>query len=169
MEPITLTEAARTVLIYIAPLIAAGALAKIGEDATDEATRMLERVWDALGRRMRGHAESEAVLTLFAAKPTDPLRQQVIEAEVIERFQADPVATQELIALARAVAALAPSSGPQRQHTQIIKDKARVGIAVAGDVHGNLTLGSLDPLSPKADPVAAGTPPRRQDAGKTPG
>jgi hypothetical protein len=60
MDPLTLTDAARTVLTYIAPLIASGALAKIGEEATDEATRLLGRVWDAATarpRRGRGGAD----------------------------------------------------------------------------------------------------------------
>ncbi|MBX0330744.1 hypothetical protein K2Z83_24105 [Oscillochloris sp. ZM17-4] len=45
-EPKDLAEAARQVLVYIAPLIAGGALAKIGEDTADTATELLGRIGD---------------------------------------------------------------------------------------------------------------------------
>ena len=154
----TLAEASCQVLIYIAPLIAAGALAKIGEDASDTATELLGRVWDALGRRFRGHDEAEAALTLFKAKPENEARRQIIEAQVIERFEADPAAAAELIALAKSIAALSPPAAPSRQHTQTIGDSANVGIAIAGDHHGNLTIGSLDQSRNKGTSPAAPAP-----------
>ncbi len=151
----TLAEAARQVLIYIVPLIAAGALAKIGEDASDTATELLGRAWDTLARRFRGHDEAEAALTLFKAKPQDKARQHIIEAQVIERFEADPAAAAELLALAQAIAAMSPPAAPSRQHTQTIGDQANVGVAIAGDHHGNLTIGSLDMSRNKGVPPAA--------------
>ncbi|MBX0331505.1 hypothetical protein K2Z83_28020, partial [Oscillochloris sp. ZM17-4] len=153
-----LTEAARQVLLYIAPLIAGGALAKIGEDTTDTAIELLGRVWDALGRRFRGHDEAEAAMTLFKAKPQDEARRQIIEAQVIERFEADPAAAAELIALARSIAALSPQPAPQRQHNQTISGNANVGTALAGDLHGNLTIGSLDMSRSKGVPRTAPAP-----------
>ncbi|MBX0331482.1 hypothetical protein K2Z83_27905, partial [Oscillochloris sp. ZM17-4] len=154
-----LTEAARQVLLYIAPLIAGGALAKVGEDATDTATELLGRVWDALGRRFRGHDEAEAALTLFKAKPQNEARRQIIEAQVIERFEADPAAAAELIALATSIAALSPPAAPQSQHNQIIGGNANVGTALAGDLHGNLTIGSLDQSRNKGTGDPRGRPP----------
>jgi len=70
-----LSEAARQVLVYISPLIAAGALAKIGEDATDTATQLLGRVWDTLARRLQGHKKAEAALTLYEDEPQNPALQ----------------------------------------------------------------------------------------------
>lgn len=158
MEPMSLADAARTVLVYIAPLIAAGALAKIGEDATDTATEMLGRVWDALGRRFQGHRKAEAALTTLEDEPQSQDVQQRVERHIVEVFGRDPAASAELIALAREVAALGPSPGPQRQHTQIIGGNANVGAAVAGDVHGGLTIGSLDLSRGKRAPAGVRPP-----------
>ena len=70
-----LSEAARQVLVYISPLIAVGALAKIGEDASDTASELLGRVWDTLARRLQGHKKAEAALTLYEDEPQNPALQ----------------------------------------------------------------------------------------------
>ncbi len=106
MDSMSLAEAARTVLALSAPQIAGGAPAQIGENATDPTTVLLGRLWDVLGRRFRGHAEAEAALTLLTTRPTEPLYQQIVAAQIVERFQSDPAATEELLAVTHALAAL---------------------------------------------------------------
>jgi hypothetical protein len=54
METTALSDAARTVISYIAPLIAGGALAKIGETAANASQHLLGQAWDALSRAVRG-------------------------------------------------------------------------------------------------------------------
>jgi len=157
-----LSEAARQVLVYISPLIAAGALAKIGEDASDTASELLGRVWDTLARRLQGHKKAEAALTLYEDEPQNPALQQQVQQRVVEVFGQEPAAAQELLALAQAIAALNPPPVTQRQYNQNISGNANVGTAIAGDLHGNLTIGSLDMsrnkrISPGA-PARAATP-----------
>ena len=157
-----LSEAARQVLVYISPLIAAGALAKIGEDASDPASELLGRVWATLARRLQGHKKAEAALTLYEDEPQNPALQQQVQQRVVEVFGQEPAAAQELLALAQAIAALNPQPASQRQHNQTISGNANVGTAIAGDLHGNLTIGSLDMsrnkrISPGA-PARAATP-----------
>ncbi|EFO81070.1 hypothetical protein OSCT_1101 [Oscillochloris trichoides DG-6] len=136
-----LTEAARLVLVYISPLIAAGALAKIGEDATDTTTELLGRVWDTLARRLQGHRKAEAALTLYEDEPHNPALQQKLQQGIVEVFKSDPA---ELLDLAQSIAALGSQPVPPRQHNQNISGNANVATAIAGDFHGNLTIGALD-------------------------
>jgi hypothetical protein len=45
MDPL---ELARQALIVLAPLVAQGALAKLGEDTTDHVTQLIGRAWGLL-------------------------------------------------------------------------------------------------------------------------
>jgi hypothetical protein len=105
-----LTDAARQVLASISPLVATGALAKIGQEATDTSTELLGRAWDTLTRRFEGHKKAEAALTLYEDEPLNPALQQQVEQRIIEVFGQEPTAAQELLDLAQAVAALNPES-----------------------------------------------------------
>lgn len=190
MEPMSLAEAARLVFLTLAPIIATGAVNKLGEDITDTLTESLGRAWEAVERKIKrplsdsekaglattaatvearldASSEAQAALTLYRARPENPAYQQIVEEQIAEVFKASP---DELLALARAISALSPPPAPQRQHTQVIKDNATVGTAIAGDLQGNLTIGSLDlsrnkqvgPAQPAASPTSPTAPAARQ-------
>ncbi len=160
MEPIALADAARTVLTYISPLIAAGALAKIGEETTDTSLTLLDRAWTTLTQRFHGHKKAEAALTLYEDELANPALQQQVEQRIVEVFRNEPTAAQELLALAQVIAAQSPSAAPPRQHNQTVGGNANVGTAIAGDLHGNLTIGAIDFSRNKSAPTppSAATP-----------
>lgn len=186
MEPITLVDAARQVLLTIAPLIAAGTLARIGEEITDTARDGLARAWDAVEARfkrrltdpekvellrttrvveahMAGRPKAAGALAYFRADPEDKAAQQIVEAQLVEVFKPVP---DELIDLARAIAALQPAPPPAvGTRNAAVSGNARVGVILQGDVAGNLTLGPIDLSDHKriASPGVASTP--RRSAG----
>ena len=188
MDPNSLAEAARTVFLAIAPLIAGGVIAKIGEDVTDVAKETLTKAWTAVERRFTGSTEATIAVQLYKANPQNSLYQQVVESQIIDVYKDVP---DELRALARAIAALPSTGSPTQgartvnardnarigvvnqgdiagdahfgpvdmsQQTQTIGDNANVGIAIAGDHHGNLTIGSLDQSRNQGVPPAAPAP-----------
>jgi hypothetical protein len=188
MNTNSLIEAAHTVFLAIAPLIAGGAIAKIGEDITDVAKETLTKTWTAVGRRFTGSTEATVAVQLYQANPQNSLYQQIVEAQIVDVYKDVP---DELLALARAIAALQPTdsstqgartinardnahigvvnqgdiagdahfgSVDMRQHTQTITGNPTIGTNVAGDLHGNLTIGSLDMSRNKGVPRAAPAP-----------
>ncbi len=174
----SLAEAARLVFLTLAPIIATGAVSKMGEDITDTLKESLGRAWDAVEQRVKRpvSATERAALTpqvvviesrlaanpkaaravdYFRADPEDADAQRIVETQMVEVFKTNP---SELLVLAKAIAALSPPSTSQRQHTQTIGDNANVGIAITGDHHGNLTIASLDQSRNKGVPPAAPAP-----------
>lgn len=165
MEPITLADAARTVLLTIAPLIATGVLTKIGEDITDTLKDTLTKAWEAVEgrlqrklspieratlveqagaveRRLVARPKAAKVLDLYRMDPADEQAQRFVEGQIVEVYRSNP---SELITLARAMQALQPSPpAPQRQHNQTITGNPTIGTNIVGDLHGGLTITSLD-------------------------
>jgi hypothetical protein len=64
-------ELARQALLMLAPLIAQGALAKVGEDTTEHATRLFAQAWKLLREATRGTPRSESALEVFQDEPDD--------------------------------------------------------------------------------------------------
>ncbi len=152
MDPSQLQELARHVLLYLAPLIAAGALAKVGEDTVDQAKSLAQRTWVSLQHRFQDNEEAQAALTLFKAKPEDIGRQQIIEGEMIRVLENHPDAVTELqtlVAEARQLNLL-PQQVAGRIHNQYISGDAQVGAAIAGDVHGGINVPAMPPKQPKS-------------------
>jgi hypothetical protein len=141
MDPTQLLDLARLLAAGIAPLIASGALAKIGENATDTTTQLLGRAWGMLQRRFRGQRKAEAALTIFEDEADKPESQERLAQQIVAVFQHDPAAITELRAIVEELRRMQPQPmPPQRSHTQIIGGSAQVGAAVAGDVHGPITV-----------------------------
>lgn len=178
----SLAEAAKLVFMTLAPIIATGAVSKIGEDITDTVKESLNRAWGAVEQRLKrpvppaeraaitpqiaaiesqlaANPEASAAVTLYRARPENPGYQQIVVDQLVEVYKANPGA---LLALAQAIAALSPPPAAQRQHNQTISGNANVGTAIAGDLHGNLTIGSLDMSRSTSDPL--GRPGRPQAA-----
>jgi len=151
MEPTALADAARTVLTYISPLVAAGALAKIGEHATDMSLTLLHRAWTLLTQRLHGNKKAEAALTLYEDEPMNATLQQQVEQRIIDLFRNEPTAMQELLDLARVISA---QPGTVPQHLTNISGNANVGTVIVGDLKGNLTIGAIDFSRNKGTPTA---------------
>ena len=165
MNQITLAEAAKAVLLTIAPLIAAGALAKMGEDLSDTATATRAHTWDAVAahvkrklttseqtalaqgaavveRRLAAQPKAARALDYFRADPEDADAQRIVEAQIVAVFQTAP---EELIAIARTIAALQPAAPPPAGARIVnVSGGGQVGIVSQGDITGNLTLGPVD-------------------------
>ncbi len=138
MDQTQLLETARLLVAGIAPLIAGGALAKIGENATDTAVRVLGRAWGMLQRRFQGQRRAEAALTVLEDEPDRPENQERVAQQIVALFQHDPAAIAELRAIVEELRRT--QSQPPRSHTQTVSGNAQVGTAVAGDVHGPITV-----------------------------
>lgn len=161
MDKAQLTELTQQTLTILGPLIAGGALVKIGENATDATADLARRVWAAIQSRLAGDKKGEATLTLYEDGPEDPTLQRLLTQQLIVVLERDPVAVQELAELVRQLQARLDDSGASkgRSHTQNISGNAQVGTAIAGDVHGGLTIG----------PVSFGAQPTAQGAARTTG
>ena len=133
-------DLARQLLTYMTPLIAGGALTKVGEDSLDGTKALAQRTWSTLQRLFQGNDDAQDVLALYQRKPDNASRAQVVEGEIVTVLEQQPSAAADLQALvdeARKLGLL-PSGG--RTHSQVIQGSAQVGAAVAGDVHGGITL-----------------------------
>lgn len=151
MDPSSLAEAAKLVFLAVAPLIAGGSLAKIGEDITDAAKETLTNAWAAVEQRFTRSAEATTAVQLYKANPQNGLYQQVVEAQIVDVYKDAP---DELLALAKAIAALQPAGSPtQGARTVNTRDNARIGVLNQGDIAGDAHFGSVD-LSQKT--VAVG-------------
>jgi Caspase domain len=137
MDQTQLLEMARQLVGYAGPLVAGGALAKLGENSTDASIGWLKGAWGLLQRRFQGNKQADAALTVFEMEATQPANQERVAQQIVALFQHDPVALEELRALVEELRRIQPT--PQRSHTQNISGNARVGTAIAGDNHGNVT------------------------------
>ncbi len=129
MDQMTLADAARTVLLAVAPLIAGGAVTTTGVELTDAAAETLARDWGAVEARFRreldpaertalaraagvvearlaGHAKSARALDYFRTDPQDVEARHIVEGQIVEVFKPAP---EELSALARKLIAMQPS------------------------------------------------------------
>jgi hypothetical protein len=140
MDQAQLLELARQLVTYAGPLIAGGALAKIGENTNDVAQQWLEKTWGSLKRRLTGSEDAVDALRMYERKPEDPARQTLVTEQIVTIYQHDQAAIAELQALVEELRRIQPQQpAPSRTHTQNISDNARVGTAIAGDVTGNVT------------------------------
>jgi uncharacterized caspase-like protein len=145
MNPTELLPLAQQLVTLISPLIAQGALAKIGENTTDATQGLLKQAWDALKRRFAGSPKAEAALVIYQDEADDPRSQERLAQQIIACFQGNTAAVTELSELVRQLTAqLGASQTLGRTHTQSFRDNAQVGTAIAGDVHGGLTVGPID-------------------------
>jgi hypothetical protein len=142
MDPTQLLDLARLLAAGIAPLIAGGALAKIGENATDTTTQLLGRAWGMLQRRFRGQRKAEAALTIFEDEADKPESQERVAQQIVAVFQHDPAAITELRAIVEELRRMQSQSACRRGAAipRSISGSAQVGAAVAGDVHGPITV-----------------------------
>ena len=139
MDATQLSELALHLVEGIAPLVAGGTLAKIGETTTDTAVNALSRAWDMLQRQFAGNRKAEAALDIFEEEANKPDSQARVAQQIVAVFQSDPAAIAELGVLVDELRRLRPQlPAPQRTHNQNISGNAHVETAVTGDVHGGV-------------------------------
>ena len=101
-----LTELARQLLTTLSPIIATGALAKVGEETTDHVAALFGRARSALQQRFQGNRQAEAALTVYEEEPDDPKNQERVARHIITHFHDDPQAIAELTELVKQLQAL---------------------------------------------------------------
>jgi hypothetical protein len=64
-------ELARQTLTTLTPLVAQGALAKIGDNPSDQMTRLVGRAWGMLRSSVQGNPNAEYILSIYQQEPDD--------------------------------------------------------------------------------------------------
>jgi hypothetical protein len=64
-------ELARQTLLLLAPLVAQGGLAKVGEDTNDRVTQLIGQAWGLLRGATHGTPKAESALEVFQDEPDD--------------------------------------------------------------------------------------------------
>ena len=128
MSQAQLLELAEQAVMLITPMIAGAALAKIGENTLDIATRTFKDIWMALQRRFAGDDEAESALRRYQAKPEASARQELLAEQIAARFASDAAALAGLQALvfqlqAQAVASPAGVYLERSRRAQDIKSR----------------------------------------------
>ena len=165
MDQMTLADAARTVFLVIAPLIAGGALAKLGEELADTAKATLTQAWqavearltrtlsaaektelarvaEAVEGRLAAQPKAARALDYFRVDPEDSDGQRIVESQIVEVFKPAP---EELIALAKAIVAMQPVPPPVAGARSVTASgHAQIGNVIQGDITGDLSLGPVD-------------------------
>lgn len=62
--PIALVDLAQYVINHSIPHIVGGALAKVGENTTDQATTLVRRLWQRVQQQVQGNKQAEAPLPI---------------------------------------------------------------------------------------------------------
>jgi uncharacterized caspase-like protein len=136
-------QRARELLIWMGPRVAGGALAKAGEDTADQASQMVGRAWQLFQGWLASDADAADDLRKLEKQPESASRQLIV-AEALARIVArDTAMAAELEALAHALENHTRAT-LGRSHQITVSGSAQVGQAIAGDVHGGLTVGPID-------------------------
>jgi DNA-binding transcriptional ArsR family regulator len=155
-----LAELTRQLLLGLAPLIAGGALARLGEASVDESAQLLARTRERLGRWLAGRKAAEAALALYEAEPNDEAHRIPLERQIVARVQNDPAASAELQALVDELQRLRGSSSGSSGNSQTFGDNTNIGVNVAGNAQGPITLGPVDQRRFTLPPGPAHSPTR---------
>jgi hypothetical protein len=131
-------QAARELLVWAGPLVAGGALTKVGEGTVDQAGQLVKRAWSAMAGWLARDTDAADDLRKLEKQPESVSRQQIVAEAVAQVAAHDAAVAAELEALSRALASLKGIT-PGRSHQINVSDNAQVGTAIAGDVHGNIT------------------------------
>lgn len=143
MDPQHALQIARDLLVWAGPLVAGGALAQAGAEATDQSTQLAQRAWRAIQGWLARDADAADDLRKLEKRPEDTDRQQIVAKALAQIAASDAAVAQELAALKHALSQLQPGAG-SRTHQAFVSDSAQVGVLNVGDLHGGLTVGPID-------------------------
>lgn len=101
-------ELARQALLVLAPFVAQGALAKIGEDTTDHVTRLVGRAWGLLGGGARNDPQAAHALAVYQDEPDDERNRERLAQGLAAYLQQQRQAADELRAAVEELRRRAP-------------------------------------------------------------
>jgi hypothetical protein len=110
-------ELARQALTALAPFVAQGALAKIGEDTTDHVTQLVGRAWGFLQNGAQGNPKAENALEVYQEEPDDERNMERLAKLLAEHLQQHHQAVNELRDIVTQLQQQAPSSGVHNNQT----------------------------------------------------
>src|SRR4051794_5844052 len=99
-------QAARELLVWAGPLIAGGALTKVGEGTVDQAGQLVQRAWSAIQGWLVRDTDAADDLRKLEKQPENASRQQIVAEAVAQLAVHDTAVASELAALAQAIAQL---------------------------------------------------------------
>lgn len=134
MDSTHLREMAHQFVRLASPLVASGALVRVGADTSDRVTALVQRAWGVVQRRCAGDEDAEHDLRGYVKQPMNTSRQQILVDHIVTHC-ADADAMAELRAL---VSALQAAQGRTMTVTG-----GQVGVVIQGDTQGNLTIGPV--------------------------
>lgn len=143
MDQAQLLALGKDLLLLISPLVAQGAIQKLGENTTDATSGLLKRAWGLLQGRLKSN-DAQSALTVYQSLPNSADIQALVAQQIAAHFQADQAAITELRQLVEQLRVSADKPSAQRTHQVNVSGNAQVGTAVAGDFHGDLTVGPID-------------------------
>jgi hypothetical protein len=108
MEPV---EIARQTLLLLSPLVAQGALTRIGEDTTDRVMKLVGQTWNLLQRGVQGNPKAENALEVYQEEPDDQRNLERLAKHLADYLQQHHQAVDELQALVGQLQQQAQSSG----------------------------------------------------------
>lgn len=141
MDPLTL---ATTVASFLSPY-----LKKAGEKAAEKIGAQLPaaagKMWNAITTRFTGKPAAEEAVTDLVAKPDDQLYQSTFANQLRKVFETEPAFAVELERLLNSAqseggdAIVNTGSGAVATRGGVAAGAS--GVAIKGDVHGNVTVG----------------------------
>jgi hypothetical protein len=135
MDQAQLLELARQVVTYAGPLVAGGALAKIGENTNDAAQQWIGKTWGALQQRFQGHKKAESALTIFEDEADKQDSQERVAQQIVTIYQHDLAAIAELQALVEELHRIPPQHPTQPTGGNVTN--------IAGNVSGPVMSGTF--------------------------
>src|SRR5262249_15060602 len=151
MEQAQLVDLATRLIQVISPLIAQRLLQDSGAQ-TVAASDPFKRVWEILQQGFAAYPKAQAALILFEDDPNDSAMQLRVAQQIITIFQNDLTTLIELRNLITQLQTQqlqthqAPANNSLKAgiagSVQAISGESQVGVAVSGDVYGNILYGS---------------------------
>ncbi len=145
MDPVTITALATAATTFLTPY-----LTKAGEAAAEALGEKLPdvagKVWSAIAACFKGKPAAEEAAKDLAVKPDQSLAQAAFTNQVVKAIEADPAFADVLKKLLEAAeretgqTILNIGSGAVATHGGVAAGEG--GVAVKGDVHGDINVGA---------------------------
>jgi hypothetical protein len=149
MEPITLAASAAALLTPYFVKAAGKAAETIGEKTAEAMPAAAGRLWQAITARFSGKPAAEEAVKDLAANPRDEDNVASFRKELKKALEADAQFADELGRLLtdvqRESGQIIYNIGPGAVATSGGVAAGQGGIAIGGDVHGNVSLANSDP------------------------
>lgn len=143
MEPLELAQQA---LLTLAPFVAQGALAKIGEDTTDRVTQLVARAWKTFRAGAQGNARAENALEVYQEEPDDKRNMERLAKHLADYLKQHHQAVDELRGIVEQLQQQAPSAGTQVNFTNSGTNTGQqIGVNYGTATQNNQTINNNAP------------------------